>query len=133
VCVCACVCVWTYGQKTKNKKLNLRPKGRLHEEIARTRAMTSKPFGVNLTILGEKRGEPEFPHEFASVICDNNIKVVETCGGGVPLMTKLHQLLRAGGECGTPCCGRPVANCVFKHGGCSLKVPRVPRSKCVDV
>lgn len=42
------------------------PEG-LDAEIARTRTMTSKAFGVNLTILGEKRGEPEFPSEFAEV------------------------------------------------------------------
>ena len=55
------------------------------------------PTGVNLTILGSKRGEPEFPHEFAHVITANNIKIVETCGGGIPLMTRVHELLREGG------------------------------------
>jgi nitronate monooxygenase len=42
------------------------PEG-LNSEIARCHAMTSKPFGVNLTILGEKRGEPEYPEDFAKV------------------------------------------------------------------
>jgi len=69
----------------------------LHAEIARARAMTSKPFGVNLTILGAKRGEPEFPTEFVEVIVRNRIRVVETCGGGIDLMKKLHVMLRAGG------------------------------------
>jgi nitronate monooxygenase len=59
--------------------------------------LTSKPFGVNLTILGAKRGEPEFPSEFAEVITKNKIRVVETCGGGIPLMKQVHALLRAGG------------------------------------
>ena len=53
--------------------------------------------GVNLTILGSKRGEPEFPHEFAQVIINNNIKIVETCGGGIELMSRVHELLREGG------------------------------------
>ncbi len=53
--------------------------------------------GVNLTILGAKRGEPEFPHDFVHVIISNNIKIVETCGGGIDLMSKLHKLLREGG------------------------------------
>eukprot|EP00511_Aplanochytrium_stocchinoi_P013510 CAMPEP_0204889956 /NCGR_PEP_ID=MMETSP1349-20130617/23896_1 /ASSEMBLY_ACC=CAM_ASM_000710 /TAXON_ID=215587 /ORGANISM="Aplanochytrium stocchinoi, Strain GSBS06" /LENGTH=275 /DNA_ID=CAMNT_0052054353 /DNA_START=186 /DNA_END=1013 /DNA_ORIENTATION=- len=59
--------------------------------------MTQNPFGVNLTILGEKRGAPEFPHEFVEVILKNDIKIVETCGGGIKLMKKLHEILRAGG------------------------------------
>ena len=70
---------------------------RLDVEIARLRTMTDKPFGVNLTILGEKRGAPEYPTEFAQVICKNNIKIVETCGSNKVIMIKLHQQLRAGG------------------------------------
>jgi nitronate monooxygenase len=70
---------------------------RLNELIKHCRSLTDKPFGVNLTILGEKRGEPEFPHEFAEVIAANNIKIMETCGGGIPLMKELHKILRAGG------------------------------------
>lgn len=31
------------------------------------------------------------------VITRNKIRIVETCGGGIPLMTKVHELLRAGG------------------------------------
>ena len=69
----------------------------LRDEIARCRSLTSKPFAVNLTILGEKRGEPEFPEGFCEVICSSGIAIVETCGGGVPLMTKLHERLRSGG------------------------------------
>ena len=70
---------------------------RLHAEIARLRTMTSKPFGVNLTILGEKRGAPEYPAEFCEVITRNNIKIVETCGSNKALMKQLHADLRAGG------------------------------------
>ena len=40
--------------------LHCRTPEALDTEIARMRTMTSKPFGVNLTILGAKRGEPEF-------------------------------------------------------------------------
>ncbi len=77
--------------------LHCRTPERLDEEIAKCRSMTSKPFGCNLTILGEKRGEPEFPEGFVSVIVQNKIEIVETCGGGIPLMKKLHEMLRAGG------------------------------------
>eukprot|EP00510_Aplanochytrium_minuta_P004175 CAMPEP_0184007768 /NCGR_PEP_ID=MMETSP0954-20121128/1548_1 /TAXON_ID=627963 /ORGANISM="Aplanochytrium sp, Strain PBS07" /LENGTH=233 /DNA_ID=CAMNT_0026286697 /DNA_START=206 /DNA_END=904 /DNA_ORIENTATION=+ len=59
--------------------------------------MTSKPFAVNLTILGEKRGEPEFPTEFVEVIVKNKIRIVETCGSNTGLMKKLHAMLREGG------------------------------------
>lgn len=40
---------------------------------------------------------PSTAHEFAKVITTNNIRIVETCGGGIPLMRKVHELLRAGG------------------------------------
>eukprot|EP00729_Bicosta_minor_P025693 gene25693-10910_t len=66
--------------------LHCRTPEALDTEIARMRTMTGKPFGVNLTILGAKRGEPEF-----------RALIVETCGGGIPLMRKVHELLRAGG------------------------------------
>ena len=58
--------------------LHCRTPSNLRAEIARCRAMTDKPFGVNLTILGEKRGEPEFPAEFAQVITSSGIRIVET-------------------------------------------------------
>ena len=77
--------------------LHCRTPENLDKEIARLRTMTSKPFAVNLTILGEKRGEPEYPDEFAQVICKNNIKIVETCGSNKKLMIKLHNQLRQGG------------------------------------
>ena len=77
--------------------LHSRTPERLDAEIARCRAMTSKPFGVNLTIMGEKRGEPEYPDEFVRVITTNGIKVVETCGASHPLMMKLHAQLKRGG------------------------------------
>ena len=63
--------------------------------IQKVRSLTDKPFGVNLTILGEKRGTPEFPHEFAQVITSNNIKIVETCGASIPLMQELRSFGRA--------------------------------------
>ena len=58
--------------------LHCRTPENLHKEIARCRTMTDKPFGVNLTILGEKRGEPEYPEPFVQVIVKNGIRVVET-------------------------------------------------------
>jgi hypothetical protein len=47
--------------------------------------------------LGEKRGEPEYPEEFARVITECGARIVETCGGSVALMHRLHAALRAGG------------------------------------
>lgn len=77
--------------------LHCRTPDNLNLEIARCRSLTSKPFGVNLTILGEKRGEPEYPQQFVDVIVRNKIRVVETCGSSRALMTKLHKSLRDGG------------------------------------
>ena len=70
---------------------------RLHLEIARLRTLTDKPFGVNLTILGEKRGSPEYPDAFCQVIVQNHVRIVETCGSNKTIMIKLHAQLRAGG------------------------------------
>lgn len=50
----------------------------LREEIERTRAMTDKPFGVNLTILPTLTPPPY--EEYAQVIVETGIKVVETAG-----------------------------------------------------
>ncbi|WP_432470107.1 NAD(P)H-dependent flavin oxidoreductase [Amphritea sp. HPY] len=50
----------------------------LREEIERTRSMTDKPFGVNLTILPTLTPPPY--EEYAQVIVDSGIKVVETAG-----------------------------------------------------
>ncbi|ASP46419.1 NAD(P)H-dependent flavin oxidoreductase [Cognaticolwellia beringensis] len=50
----------------------------LAKEIERTRSMTDKPFGVNLTILPTLTPPPY--EEYAQVIIDAGIKVVETAG-----------------------------------------------------
>lgn len=50
----------------------------LREEIQRTRSLTDKPFGVNLTILPTLTPPPY--EEYAQVIVDSGIKVVETAG-----------------------------------------------------
>jgi nitronate monooxygenase len=50
----------------------------LHEEIEKTRGLTSKPFGVNLTILPKLSVRPE---DSARVILDAGITCVETAGG----------------------------------------------------
>mmetsp|Transcript_46116 Transcript_46116/g.98519 ORF Transcript_46116/g.98519 Transcript_46116/m.98519 type:complete len:338 (+) Transcript_46116:97-1110(+) len=70
---------------------------RLNEEILKCRRLTSRPFAVNLTVHGEKRGAPKWPEGFVQVICDNGIKIVETCGVSVEFMSKIHERLRAGG------------------------------------
>ena len=50
----------------------------LTNEIARTREMTDKPFGVNLTILPTLQ---PIPHdEYAQAIVESGVKIVETAG-----------------------------------------------------
>ena len=51
---------------------------KLESEIARCRAMTDKPFGVNMTFL-PTLNSPDYAGLFR-VIIDNGIKVVETAG-----------------------------------------------------
>jgi NAD(P)H-dependent flavin oxidoreductase YrpB (nitropropane dioxygenase family) len=50
----------------------------LAREIARTREMTDKPFGVNLTILPSIK-PPPYP-DYRAAIIESGIKVVETAG-----------------------------------------------------
>ncbi|MDP6689904.1 MAG: nitronate monooxygenase family protein [Alphaproteobacteria bacterium] len=50
----------------------------LSKEIARTREMTDKPFGVNLTILPTLNPVPY--QEYVDAIADSGIKIVETAG-----------------------------------------------------
>jgi NAD(P)H-dependent flavin oxidoreductase YrpB (nitropropane dioxygenase family) len=50
----------------------------LAEEIERTRSMTDKPFGVNLTILPSQKPPPY--EEIAGVIVESGVKIVETAG-----------------------------------------------------
>ncbi|CAO3630292.1 unnamed protein product [Cunninghamella echinulata] len=50
----------------------------LRKAIRRTRTMTNKPFGVNLTFLPAMTPPPY--DEYAQVIVDEGIKVVETAG-----------------------------------------------------
>ncbi|GMG88414.1 nitronate monooxygenase family protein [Biformimicrobium ophioploci] len=50
----------------------------LAEEIARCRAMTDAPFGVNLTILPSINPPPY--EEYAQAIVDSGVKIVETAG-----------------------------------------------------
>lgn len=58
----------------------------LAQEIARTQAMTNKPFGVNLTILPTLTPPPYA--EYAQVIIDSGVKFVETAGRSPePFMT----------------------------------------------
>jgi nitronate monooxygenase len=50
----------------------------LAAEIVRTRSMTDRPFGVNVTILPSRKPPPY--EEYAQVIVESGIKVVETAG-----------------------------------------------------
>lgn len=77
--------------------LHCRTPDNLAREIVRLRTMTGKPFGVNLTLLGEKRGEPEYPGPFVAVIVAAGVKIVETCGANRELMSRIHVALHEGG------------------------------------
>lgn len=50
----------------------------LAEEIRRCRSMTDKPFGVNVTIMPSIKPPPY--EEYAKVIVENGVKIVETAG-----------------------------------------------------
>jgi NADH:quinone reductase (non-electrogenic) len=50
----------------------------LAEEITRTRRLTDKPFGVNLTILPSLQGAN--PDDYVAAILDSGVKFVETAG-----------------------------------------------------
>ena len=50
----------------------------LEQEIARTRELTDKPFGINLTILPAITPPPYA--EYRQVICESGVPVVETAG-----------------------------------------------------
>jgi NAD(P)H-dependent flavin oxidoreductase YrpB (nitropropane dioxygenase family) len=51
---------------------------KLREEIERTRSMTDKPFGVNLTILPAVTPPPY--DRYMDAIIDSGVKIVETAG-----------------------------------------------------
>jgi len=51
----------------------------LREEIHKTRKLTDKPFGVNITLLPSMR---ELPNDgFVQVVCEEGIPIVETTAG----------------------------------------------------
>ncbi|KIV92298.1 hypothetical protein PV10_06750 [Exophiala mesophila] len=59
----------------------------LRKEIRRTRTMTKKPFGVNITLLPTMNAPPY--GEYAQVVIDEGIKVVETAGNSPGPVIKL--------------------------------------------
>lgn len=66
----------------------------LRKEIRKTRTMTNKPFGVNITLLPTMNAPPYT--EFAQVVIDEGIKVVETAGnspGPVIKMLKANGII----------------------------------------
>jgi len=65
----------------------------LREEIKKTRDLTDKPFGINLSMVPEL-GPPERTLKFCDVVVEQGVKVVETAGRSPePLLPKL----KAGG------------------------------------
>ena len=62
----------------------------LRDEIRKTRTMTDKPFGINLTFLPTLR-PPDYP-SYIQVCIDEGVKVIETAG------IELEQLGRDAGQ-----------------------------------
>lgn len=67
----------------------------LAAEIERCRAMTDKPFGVNLTVL-PTINPPDY-RGYTQVIIDSGIKIVETAGS--PAVRELWEMMRPHGIC----------------------------------
>jgi NADH:quinone reductase (non-electrogenic) len=65
----------------------------LRDEIERCRTMTSKPFGVNLTVF-PTINSPDYK-AYAQVIIDSGIKVVETAG--TPAVREIWEILKPHG------------------------------------
>ena len=59
----------------------------LGAEIERCRAMTDKPFGVNLTVLPSIRPMPHM--EYAQQIVDSGITIVETAGSNPAPLSRM--------------------------------------------
>lgn len=65
----------------------------LREEIARCRAMTDKPFGVNMTVF-PAINPPDYK-AYAQAIIDGGIKIVETAG--TPAVREIWEMLKPHG------------------------------------
>jgi NAD(P)H-dependent flavin oxidoreductase YrpB (nitropropane dioxygenase family) len=59
----------------------------LRKEIRKTRTLTKKPFGVNITLLPTMNAPPY--NEYAQVCIDEGIKIVETAGNSPGPVIKL--------------------------------------------
>lgn len=66
---------------------------KLREEIERTRALTDKPFGVNMTIF-PTINPPDYK-AYAQAIIDGGVKVVETAG--TPAVREIWEMLQPHG------------------------------------
>jgi len=63
----------------------------LREEIKKTRDLTDKPFGINLSMVPEL-GPPERTLKFCDVVVEEGVSVVETAGRSPePLLPKLKE------------------------------------------
>ena len=84
----------------------------LAREIARCRAMTDKPFGVNLTFLPSVN-PPDYPG-YVKAIIDGGVKVVETAAttrksGCPPSRTPVSRSSTSAPRCATHSRPRPLA------------------------
>jgi NADH:quinone reductase (non-electrogenic) len=87
----------------------------LAKEIARTRDLTDKPFGVNLTILPTVNPVPY--DEYRAAIVESGIKIVETAGSNpAPHLPDLH-----------------AAGCKVIHKATSVRHAVSAQNKGVDV
>lgn len=65
----------------------------LQQEIERCRAMTDKPFGVNLTVFPTMKS-PDYA-AYARAIVDSGVKIVETAGTSA--VAEVWEIFKAGG------------------------------------
>ncbi len=64
----------------------------LRDEIKKTRTLTDKPFGVNISMIPEIGNLPERTLSFVDVVCEEGVTVVETAGRSpAALMPKLKE------------------------------------------
>lgn len=63
----------------------------LRKEIRRMRDMTHNPFGVNLTLLPAIKPPPY--KEYAQVICEEKVPVVETAGNNRKCLKRIMRVM----------------------------------------
>ncbi|QTH23951.1 nitronate monooxygenase [Rhizorhabdus wittichii] len=88
----------------------------LREEIARCRAMTDKPFGVNITVFPTINA-PDYKG-YAQVVIDSGVKIVETAG--TPAVREIWDMLKPHGVTILHKCTSVRHALSAERGGCDI-------------